>query len=55
MENVWDYPRQSKLRAQVWPTYEHILDACQSTWRFPIDDPDRIRSTGTRKWAWVSL
>jgi hypothetical protein len=30
MENVWDYLRQSKLCALVWPTYEDILDACQS-------------------------
>jgi transposase len=27
MENVWDYLRQNKLCAQVWDTYDHILEA----------------------------
>lgn len=55
MENVWDYLRQNKLCGRVWPIYEHILDACQGAWRFLIDDPDRIRSIGSRKWACVNL
>ncbi len=54
MEKVWDYLRQNKLCALVWNTYEEILDACQSAWRFLIDDPDRIRSIGTRQWACVN-
>ena len=53
MENVWDYLRQNKLCALVWDKYEDILDACQRAWRFLIDDPDRIRSIGARKWACV--
>ena len=55
MENVWAYLRQNKLCALVWPTYEDILDACQSAWRFLTDDPDRIRSIGTRQWACVTV
>ena len=55
MENVWAYLRQNKLCALVWQTYEDILDACQSAWRFLIHDPDRIRSIGTRDWACVNL
>ncbi len=55
MENVWAYLRQNKLCALVWDTYEQILDACQSAWRFLINDPDRIRSIGSRQWARVSL
>ena len=51
MEKVWDYLRQNKLCALVWNTYEEILDACQSAWRFLIDDPDRIPSIGIRQWA----
>ena len=54
MENVWDYLRQNKLCATVWDTYDHILDACQSAWRFLINDPDRIRSIGSRQWACVT-
>ena len=55
MENVWAYLRQNKLCALVWDTYDDILDACQSAWRFLINDPDRIRSIGTRQWACVSI
>ena len=55
MENVWDYLRQNKLRALAWNTYDQILDACQAArqaaCRFLINDPDRIRSIGLRKWA----
>jgi hypothetical protein len=29
MENVWDYLRQNKLCAQVWDTYDDILEACK--------------------------
>ena len=54
MENVWDHLRQNKLSAKVWNTYDQILDACQAAWRFLINDPDRIRSIGLRKWAAVN-
>lgn len=54
MENVWAYLRQNKLCAQVWATYDDILDACQNAWRFLINDPDRIRSIGSRQWACVT-
>ena len=55
MENVWDYLRQNKLCALVWPTYNDILDACQSAWRFLINAPARIRSIETRQWACVTV
>ena len=55
MENVWDYLRQNKLCAQVWDTYEDILEACKNAWNFLIDDPDRIQSIGTRDWACVNV
>ena len=32
MENVWDYLRQNKLCAQVWDTYDDILEACKNAW-----------------------
>jgi hypothetical protein len=54
MENVWAYLRQNKLCATVWNSYNQILDACQSAWLFLINDPNRIRSIGTRQWARVS-
>jgi transposase len=55
MENVWDYLRQNKLCARVWHSYEAIVDACKQAWNFLINDPERIRSIGTRKWACVNL
>ena len=54
MENVWDYLRQNKLCAQVWNTYDEIVEASQKAWRFLVSDPERIRSIGHRKWACVS-
>jgi transposase len=55
MENVWDYLRQNKLCARVWDTYDDIGDACRHAWNFLINDPERIRSIGSRDWACVNL
>ena len=55
MENVWEYLRANKLCALVWDTYEAIVDACRGAWMFLIDDPDRIRSIGSRQWACVNV
>ena len=54
MENVWAYLRANKLCARVWDNYDAIQQACKNAWNFLIDDPDRIRSIGTREWATVS-
>ena len=55
MENVWEYLRQNKLCALIWNSYKAIVDACKAAWHFLINDPDRIRSIGSRDWACVSL
>jgi len=55
MENVWEYLRGNKLCDLVWDTYEAIVDACKSAWDFLINDPERIRSIGSRQWACVNL
>jgi transposase len=55
MENVWDYLRQNKLCARVWDTYEDIVQACKRAWDFLINNPDRIRSIGSRDWACVNV
>ena len=54
MENVWAYLRANKLCALVWKSYDEIIEACRSTWRFLVNDPDRIRSIGNREWATVN-
>ena len=55
MENVWEYLRGNKLSAGVWGSYEAIAEACAEAWNFFVNDPDRIRSIGTRDWATVNL
>ena len=55
MENVWEYLRANTLCDLVWDSYEAIIQACKDAWNFLIDDPDRIRSIGTREWACVSV
>ena len=55
MENVWEYLRGNKLSAGVWGSYEAIVEACAEAWNFFVNDPDRIRSIGTRDWATVNL
>jgi DDE superfamily endonuclease len=54
MENVWEYLRANTLCAVVWDTYDAIVQACRHAWKFLTDDPERIRSIGTRDWASVS-
>lgn len=55
MENVWEYLRQNKLCNLVWDSYQAIVNACKDAWNFLIQDPERIRSIGTREWACVTL
>jgi hypothetical protein len=55
MENVWEYLRANRLSAGVWDSYGEILDACCEAWTWFANDPDRIRSIGTRNWATVNL
>jgi len=54
VENVWEYLRANKLCGLVWDTYDQIVEACRRAWKFLTDDPDRIRSIGSRDWAAVS-
>jgi hypothetical protein len=55
MENVWEFLRANKLSARVWDSYEAIMEACAEAWNWFVDDPDRIRSIGTRDWATVNV
>jgi len=55
MENVWDYLRSNKLCGLLWDSYEAVVDACTGAWHFLINDPERIRSIGSRIWACVTL
>ena len=55
MENVWAYLRANKLCSLVWENYDAILAACKDAWNFLVNDPERIRSIGTREWAKVNV
>ena len=55
MENVWQFLRANKLCATVWDSYDAILDACAEAWNWFVNDPDRIKSIGTRDWATVNV
>jgi hypothetical protein len=55
MENVWEYLRANKFSAGVWDSYEEIVQACAEAWNWLMNDPDRIRSVGTREWATVNV
>jgi len=43
------------LSARIWNSYDKILAACAEAWNWLMDDPDRIRSIGTRDWATVNV
>jgi hypothetical protein len=47
------YLSANKLCSVVWDTYDAIVEACRKARTFLTDDPDRIRSIGTRRWASV--
>jgi hypothetical protein len=55
MENVWEYLRGNKLSSTIWDSYDEILEACATAWNWLMDDPDRIRSIGSRNWATVNV
>ena len=55
MENVWEFLRANKLCNVVWNSYDAIVDACRKAWNFLVNDPDRIRSIGSRDWACVTV
>ena len=54
-ENVWQYLRQNYLANRVYENYDAIVEACCQAWNALTDQPDRIRSIGTRDYAGVSL
>lgn len=55
MENVWDYRRGNQLSSLLWDSYEAILESCRAAWNFLVNDPERIDSIGTRRWACVGI
>jgi transposase len=51
VETVWQYLRQNWLSNRVFDSYDAILEAGCNAWNRLIDQPQTIRSIGTRDWA----
>ena len=51
VENIWQYLRQTYLSNRVFDGYDVIVDAACQAWNKLIDQPERIQSIATRKWA----
>ncbi len=51
VENIWQFLRQNYLANRVFDTYDAIVEACCAAWNALIEQPNRIRSIATRKWA----
>ena len=49
------FSMSNKLCSLIWDSYEAIVHACKKAWDFLINDPERIRSIGSRDWACVTL
>ena len=50
VENIWQYLRQNWLSNRVFDDYEAILDAASDAWNRLIEQPETIRSIGSRQW-----
>jgi hypothetical protein len=46
-------PGQRKVGSARRLPYDDIVEACKLAWLFLINDPERIRSIGSRDWACV--
>ena len=51
VENIWQFMRDNWLSNRIFGSYTEIVDQCCDAWNKLIDQPDRIKSIGTRQWA----
>jgi len=51
VENVWEFMRGNWLSNRIFKSYGDLLDHCCESWNKLTDQPWRIMSIGTRKWA----
>jgi len=54
VETVWAHLRSNMLSNRVFDTRDDITLACSDAWNWLAAQPDRITSTQTRTWAYVS-
>ena len=53
IERLWLYLRERFLSHRLWPTYDHILNACCHAWTTVRAEAGRIRSLCSYDWAKV--
>lgn len=51
VENIWQYLRANWISNRVFEDYDDIIDVGCEAWNKLIDQPDKIKSIGKRKWA----
>lgn len=51
VENVWQFIRDKWLSNRTFQFYCDIVDHCCLAWNNLVDQPWRIMSLGSRKWA----
>ena len=51
VENIWAYLRANRLAITIFDTYDDIVDQCCAAWNAFANDPERVRSIATRKYA----
>jgi transposase len=52
VENIWRFMRDNWLSDLIFHSYDEIVDTCADAWNKLIDQPARITSIGSRKWAY---
>ena len=53
IERLWLFLRERFLSHRLWPTYEHIVEACCRAWNSVHGEAGRIRSLCDYDWARV--
>lgn len=51
VENIWQFLRDNWLGNRIFQSYKAILDHCCDAWNSLTDQPWRIMTIGSRKWA----
>ena len=50
-ENIWEYLKNNFLSNRIYKDLGQITDACCEAWNSLCNEPGRIASIGSRKWA----
>ena len=51
VEQVWQWLKQHYLSNRCFKNYNEIVEACCEAWNKFSEQPDLIKSIGTRKWT----